>query len=184
LGQARAAFLQTIRHPAALGALFAAGLAGCMLAAAFLLIWEPARGRALAAEDKLGRAANALAGMKFRLKLAKDYAGIAAHIEKLERKLRQAKADPEFVHDIEALAAGTGVNVAHLSSHRKEQSGGVGGTAFEFSLSGAYANLRRFIVELANLDEFTVIERVSFDKEEQTVKTTLVLLRLQKLARN
>jgi hypothetical protein len=151
-----------------------------MLAAALFLVWLPARERASAAEDELGRAGSALAGVKYRLRLATDYEGLSAHTGKLERKLRQAKADPEFVHDIEALAAATGVNVAHLSSRRKEQSGGVSGTAFEFSLSAPYANIRRFIAELANLEEFTVIERVTFDKEEQTVKTALLLLRLQK----
>jgi hypothetical protein len=179
--QANARFRQTIRHPLVLGAILALCLAFCILAAAAALVWLPARARDSAAQQDLARAEDALASLRYRHKLAKDYASLAAHIEKLEHKLRQAKADPEFVHDIEALAARTGVTVAQFSSHRKEQAPGVNATSFEFSLNAPYANVRRFILELSNLEEFTVIERASFDREEQTVRTYLVLLRLQKV---
>ena len=101
-----------------------------------------------------------------------------AEVEALEAKLSQTKTEPEFVRDIEALAAKTGVAIAQFDMAQQwGKSRGLKSADFEFFLNGSYANLRRFIVELPTLNEFVAIERISLERNGPAVRAFLVLQR-------
>jgi Tfp pilus assembly protein PilO len=158
--------------------------ASLSVAAAFGgLIWAPAREQALAAKERLDRAEAALADLKYRRRLAQDYASISAQVDKLNAKLASSAADPEFVHDIEGLAQRTQVSVAQFSSRVEEGKAGASATAFEFTLNGSYANIRRFMAELSTLNELVAVERVSLDRSDKSIRADLVLRRIRKPGR-
>ena len=172
-----AAVQHVARNPLVIAALVALGLAGAGLAAVAGLVWQPARMEAAAAEAGLDRAALNLRELRYRARLAQDYASRLTEVEALEAKLSQTKTEPEFVRDIEALAAKTSVSIAQFSSRSGGQGEGAKPADFEFFLNGSYANLRRFVVELPNLNEFVAIERVSLERNGPAVRAFLVLRR-------
>lgn len=165
------------RHPLVIAGLVALGLAAAGLAAVAGLVWQPARMEAAAAEAGLDKAALDLRELRHRARLAQDFANRVLEVEALEAKLSQTKTEPEFVRDIEGLAAKTGVSIAQFSSRGTGQGEGVKSADFEFFLNGSYANLRRFVVELPNLNEFVAIERVSLERNGPSVRAFLVLRR-------
>ncbi len=175
--QAKAAFLHIVRHPVALAALAALGVALVILAAVAGSMWEPARAGAAAAEASLETAAAELRERRYRARIAADYATRLTQVEALEAKLRQVKSEPEFMRDIEALVAGSGATVTQFSSRSAEQSAGAGTSYFEFYLNGSYASLRKFITALPDLNEFVAVERISLERNGQAVQAYLVLRR-------
>jgi Tfp pilus assembly protein PilO len=174
------AFLHVVRHPLVIAALFALCAALGVLGAVAAAIWEPAHQEARAAEAALEKASAELRELQYRVRLAQDYAARQQEVETAERKLLQAKPEPEFVRDVEALVAKTGTAATQFSSHSIEQSNGFNTAYFEFLLTGPYASLRRFIAELPALNEFVSIERVSLERNGQSVRALLVLKRHQK----
>ncbi len=174
------AFQHIVRHPLIIAGLVALGLALGGLAAVAGLVWQPARVEAAAAEAGLEKAAMDLRELKYRVRLAEDYASRLTEVEALEAKLSQAKSEPEFVRDIEALVTRTGATITQFSSRGTEQSAGGKPAEFEFFLNGSYASLRRFILELPNLNEFVAIERVSLERNGPSVRAFLVLQRRHK----
>ncbi len=177
---AKIALLHIVRHPLVIAALLALSVSLAILTSAAALIWAPARMEAAAAEEGFEKAAAALRELRYRARLAEDFAALRTQVETLETKLRQARPEPEFVRDIEALAGRTGASVAQFSTHSAEENAGVSTTYFEFFLNGSYANLRQFISELPELNEFVAIERVSLERNGGAVRAYLILKRRQK----
>jgi hypothetical protein len=173
----KAAIQHMARHPLVIAGNAALALAAAGLAAIALLVWYPARVEAEAAETGLEKAALELRELRYRARLARDYASRLAEVQVLEAKLSLAKPEPEFVRDIEALAAQTAVSIAQFSSRSTEQERGARSASFEFFFNGAYANLRQFMVLLPSLNEFIVIERVSLERNGPAVRAFLVLQR-------
>jgi Tfp pilus assembly protein PilO len=165
------------RHPLVIAGLVALGLAAAGLAAVAGLVWQPARMDAAAVEASLDKAAFDLRELRHQVRLAQDYASRLAEVEALEAKLSRTKTEPEFVRDIEALAAKTGVAIAQFTSRSSEENAGMKSADFEFFLNGSYANLRRFIVELPTLNEFVAIERISLERNGPALRAFLVLQR-------
>ncbi len=178
--QAKAAFLHIVRHPIALAPLAALGVALVILAAVAGSMWEPARVGAATAEARLETAAAELRELRYRARLAADYATRLAQVEALEAKLRRVKSEPEFVRDIEALVASSGAAVTQFSSRSGEQSAGGGTSYFEFNLTGSYASLRKFVTALPDLNEFVAVERISLERNGAAVQAYLVLRRRHK----
>jgi Tfp pilus assembly protein PilO len=175
-----AAFQHIVRHPAALAALLMLGAAITVLAAAASFIWWPARIEGEASEAAFEKAAAEVRELRYRIRLAEEYATRRGQVEALEAKLRQVKSEPEFVRDIEALVARSGATVTQFSLHAAEPNAGVSATYFEFFLNGTYASLRSFIAGLPDLNEFVAIERVSLEQNGPAVRAFLVLRRRHK----
>ncbi len=175
-----AALQHVARHPLVIAGLMALGLGAAGLAAVAGLVWHPARVEAAAAEAGLDNAALDLRELKYRARLAQDYTSRLDEVTALEAKLSLTKSEPDFVRDIEALAASTGATITQFSTRSTEQSAGVKSADFEFFLSGSYASLRRFIVELPSLNEFVAVERVSLERNGPSVRAFLVLRRRHK----
>jgi Tfp pilus assembly protein PilO len=163
-------------------ALLALVLSSAVAAAFGALIWAPAREKAAEAKAALDQAEAALEDLQLRRRLAQDYASVSAQVGKLYAKLGARAADPEFVRDLELLAERTGISVAQFSS-RQDGSADASATAFEFNLTGSYANIRRFLSELSSLKELIAVERVSLDRAEQGIRAYLVLKRVRKANR-
>ena len=169
-----------VRHPACI-----AGLAGllstlALLALAAALVWQPARDAAASANDRLDRIRAQLRELRARDKLMQSFAVRLKQAETLEAKLKQAKAEPAFVRDIEALASRSGATVEQVSSPSEEKGNAVNTALFEIILRGSYGNIRRFIGGLTELDEFVTVERVSLERDGEGVRAYLVLKRRHK----
>ncbi len=173
-------FQHVLRHPLVVAALLTLVMTLALLGTAALFIWQPAQAEAEAAEAALDKASSDLRELKFRGKLAEDYAVRRGQVDALEAKLRHAKPEPEFVRDIEALVAGSGAAVSQFTSRTAEQSGGLSTTYFEFFLNGSYTSLRKFIADLPQLNDFVAIERVSLERSGPAVRAYLVLRRRHK----
>ena len=121
------------------------------------------------------------------IRLAGEYAVRIKQADVIETKLSQGKGEPEFIRDVEALAVRSGAALTQFSSHKSQGSGaaqakgGVHSTMFEFFMSGSYADLKKFIVSLRELNEFVSIERAVLERGEQTVKAHLVVERRQRV---
>ena len=174
-----AALRQVVRHPLVILALLVLAAAVISLGAAAGLLWQPARVEAAATEARLDREAAALRELKYRARLAEDYASRTKQVEALEAKLRQTKSEPEFVRDIESLVTRCGASISQFSSHGAEQGAGAKATYFEFFLTGSYASLRNFFGSLPDLNEFVAIERVSLEHNGPGVQAYVVLRRRQ-----
>lgn len=177
--RSNAALRQVVRHPLTMIALLSLAVAVIFLAAAAGLLWQPARVGAAAAEARLDREAAALRELKYRARLAEDYAARTEQVEALEAKLRQTKSEPEFVRDMESLVTRCGASISQFSSRGSEQAAGGKATSFEFFLTGSYASLRKFFSSLPDLNEFVAIERVSLERNGPGVQAYLVLRRRQ-----
>ncbi len=175
--QRRAAFLHVIRHPAVVAALSVACVTLAMLAAVTVLIWQPAREEAEAADAKLEQVRAELRTLRSKVQLAQTYASRLPQVETLESKLRQSKSEPAFVHDVEALAAQSGALIEQVSSSGEEKSGGVNTALFELVLKGRYDNLRHFIAGIPDLNDFVAIERILMERDADAVRAFLVLKR-------
>jgi Tfp pilus assembly protein PilO len=171
------AIQHVVRHPLVIAGLVALALAAAGLAGMAALVWHPARVEARAAETGLDEAAFELRELRYRARLAQEYASRLVEVQALEAKLSLSKPEPEFVRDIEELAARTGASIAQFSSRSTEQDRGAGSASFEFFLNGTYANLRRFMALLPGLKEFVAIERVSLERNGPAVRAFLVLQR-------
>ena len=176
----RAAFLHAARHPFVIAAALTLGAALVVLGASAIFVWAPARTEALAAEAGLESVTSELRELHFRARLAQDFAARQQQVGILEQKLLQAKPEPEFIRDVETLVSKAGATATQFSSHSVQQIGGVNTTYFEFFLNGPYAGLRQFVAELPELNEFVSVDRVSFERNGQTVRAFLVLKRRQK----
>ncbi len=177
--RSHAALRQVVLHPLAVLALTWLAAAVMILAAAAGLLWEPARVKADATEARLDKEAAALRALKYRARLAEDYATRTKQVEALEAKLHLTKSEPEFVRDIESLVTRCGASISQFSSRGSEQGTGGKATSFEFFLTGSYASLRMFFSSLPELNEFVAIERVSLERNGAGVQAYLVLRRRQ-----
>ena len=180
--EARAAFEHVVRHPLVIAALCTLVIALAALAAAAAFVWEPASAEAAAAEAELEKQSAALREIKYRARLAQDFEVREKQVKLLETKLREAKSEPEFVRDIEALVSKAGASLTQFSSHSAERNGAISTTYFEFFLSGPYASLRQIVSELPELNEFVSIERVSLERNGPAVRAYLVLRRRQRIS--
>jgi Tfp pilus assembly protein PilO len=169
-----------VRHPACVAGLVALIFTLAILALAAALVWRPARDAAAAADDRLDRIRVQLRELRARDKLMQSFAVRAKQAETLEAKLKQAKAEPAFVRDIEALANRSGATVEQVSSPSEEKGNAVNTALFEIILRGSYGNIRRFIGGLTELDEFVTVERVSLERDGEGVRAYLVLKRRHK----
>jgi hypothetical protein len=189
----RMEFRQIVTHPQCLRALsaFASALAAAVLVAA--LFWRPALVGAAEAEAALATTRSDLRAYENAIRLAGDYAIRIQQADAIETKLSQGKGEPEFIRDVEALAVRSGAALTQFSSHKSQAggagpgngpgkgNGGVRSTTFEFFMSGSYADLKKFVVSLKELNEFVSIERAVFEHGEQTVKAHLVVERRQRV---
>ena len=121
-----AAIQHVARHPLVIAGLAALAIAAAGLAATAGLVWHPALVEAQAAEAVLDKAVLELRELRYRARLAEDYASRLTEVQALEAKLSLSKPEPEFVRDIEALAARTGASIAQFSSRGTEQERGAG----------------------------------------------------------
>jgi Tfp pilus assembly protein PilO len=169
-----------VRHPLVIRCLVLLVLAAAALAGAAAFIWHPARTQAALAEAERESGAMELRELKYRARLARDFAGRLAGVEALEAKLSQTITEPEFVRDIEALAGQTGVAITQVSPHGTGQSAAAASAGFEFYLNGPYAGLRSFVAELSGLNGFIAVERVTLERDGQSVRAFLVLRRYRK----
>jgi Tfp pilus assembly protein PilO len=177
----KAAAQHALRHPAVIASGLSLMLTTALLAAAAALIWEPSRSDNQRAGAEFEAVSAQLRDLKQRMRLAKDYAARSEQVDLLEGKLRQSKTEPEFVRDIEAIVSKSGAKVTQFSSHKAERNGAMNTTVFEFFLTGSYGNMRQFVSELPNLNEFVAIERISLERTDQGVRAYLVLKRRQRL---
>jgi Tfp pilus assembly protein PilO len=177
---ARLALFHVIRHPAVLAAGLSLAVALALLAAAAVFVWQPVWAEAEDAAERLDRAALHLRELRYRARLAQDYAARLVEAEALEGKLRQAKSEPVFVRDLEALAGRSGVGVEQVSASREEKSGGIDTAFLELILKGPYTNIRQFVSGLPELHEFVAVERISLERDGETIRAILVLKRRHK----
>ncbi len=169
------------RYPAALAAFLVLTFTLALLGLVAVLIWQPARDASAAADNRLERARAQLRELRARDRLMQSFAVRMKQAEVLEAKLRQAKTEPAFVRDIEALANRSGATVEQVSSPNEEKGSGVNTALFEITLRGAYSNVRRFIAGLSDLEEFVSIERVSLEHDGEGVRAYLVMKRRHKV---
>jgi Tfp pilus assembly protein PilO len=169
-----------LRHPAAAAALAAFVFALAILGLVAALVWQPAHEASADANDRLDRVRAQLRELRARDKLMQSFAVRAKQAETLEAKLKQAKAEPAFVRDIEALASRSSVTVEQVSSPSDEKSTAVNTALFEIILRGGYGNIRNFISGLTELEEFVTVERVSLEHDGEGVRAYLVLKRRHK----
>lgn len=174
-------FAHIARHPAAMAALFALAAALLLLGLVALAIWQPASTAAAEAGSQLDLTRSQLRELRARDQMMQSFALRAQQAATLETKLKQAKAEPAFVRDIEALASRSGITVEQVSSPSEEKGGAVSTALFEIILRGGYLSARRFIAGLTELDEFITVERVSLDRDGEGVRTTLVMKRRHKV---
>ena len=179
--EARARIAHIARHPAAVAALLALAAALALLALAAALIWHPARVASAEADEKLDRTRAQLRELRARDRLMQSFALRTQQAATLEAKLKQSKAEPAFIRDIEALAGRSGVRVEQVSSPSEEKSNAVNTALFEIIFRGGYSNIRRFISGLAELEEFITVERVSLEQDEGGVRSYLVMKRRHKV---
>jgi Tfp pilus assembly protein PilO len=177
----KAALRHLLFHPAVMAALLLLAFTGLTLAATAGLIWQPSLTSYANAEAELDQLSGQIRELKYRARLASDYAARSGQVQLLEEKLRQVKSEPEFVRDIEALVARSGVQITQFSSHKSEKSAAVTTTLFEFFLNGSYGSLRQFFSALPDLNEFVAIERVSLERSDQAVRAYVILRRRQRL---
>lgn len=169
------------RHPAAVAALLALTAALALLSLVAALIWYPARVASADADERLDRARSQLRELKARDQLMQSFALRMQQADTLEAKLKQAKAEPAFVRDIEALASRAGVTVEQVSSPSEEKGGAVNTALFEIIMRGGYTNIRRFTAGLTELDAFITVERVSLEHDGEGVRAYLVMKRRHKV---
>jgi hypothetical protein len=185
----RMEFRQIITHPQCLRALGAFAAAFVALALVAALFWRPALVGAAEAEAALAATRSDLRAYENANRLAGDYAIRIQQADAIETKLRQGKGEPEFIRDVETLAVRSGAALTQFSSHKSQAagagqakgSGGVRSTTFEFFMSGSYADLKKFVVSLRELNEFVSIERAVFEHGEQQVKAHLIVERRQRV---
>ncbi len=173
-------FAHAARHPAALAALLVLAFILALLGLVAAMIWQPARDASAEADDRLDRARVQLRELRARDRLMQSFAMRMKQAEALEGKLRQAKTEPAFVRDIEALASRSGAAIEQVSSPNEEKGGAVNTAVFEMTLRGAYFNIRRFVAGLSELEEFVSIERVSLEHDGDGVRANLVMKRRHK----
>jgi Tfp pilus assembly protein PilO len=173
-------FAHVVRHPACIAGLVALIFTLAILALAAALVWQPARDAAASANDRLDRIRVQLRELRARDKLMQSFAVRLKQAETLEAKLKQAKAEPAFVRDIEALASRSGATVEQVSSPSEEKGTAVNTALFEIILRGGYGNIRRFIAGLTELEEFVTVERVSLERDGEGVRAYLVMKRRHK----
>ncbi len=169
-----------VRHPAAVAALFALIVTLAILGLVAALIWHPALNASAEASDRLDRTRDQLRELRARDRLMQSFAVRVKQAETLEVKLKQAKAEPAFVRDIEALASRSGATVEQVSSPSEEKAAAVNTALFEIILRGAYGNIRHFIAGLSELEEFVTVERVSLEHDGEGVRAYLVMKRRHK----
>src|SRR5271165_5026571 len=104
-----------VRHPTVIAASLILILTLAVLGMVAAFIWQPARATAANADAGLERATAQLRELRYRVRLAQNYALRLSQAETLEGKLRQAKSEPAFVRDIEILAAQSGTTVEQVS---------------------------------------------------------------------
>jgi Tfp pilus assembly protein PilO len=169
-----------VRHPACIAGLAALIVTLAVLALAAALVWQPAHDAAASANDRLDRVRGQLRELRARDKLMQSFAVRLKQAETLEAKLKQAKAEPAFVRDIEALASRSGTAVEQVSSPSEEKSSAINTALFEIILRGRYGNIRHFIAGLTELEEFVTVERVSVERDGEGVRAYLVMKRRHK----
>lgn len=179
--EARVRIAHVLRHPASVAAFLALIFTLTILALAAALVWHPAREASADAGDRLDRTRAQLRELRARDRLMQSFAVRAKQAETLEAKLKQAKAEPAFVRDIEALASRSGAAVEQVSSPSEEKGGAVNTALFEIILRGGYGNIRHFIAGLAELEEFVTVERVSLEHDGERVRAYLVMKRRHKV---
>lgn len=170
-----------VTHPRCLRGLaaFAATLAALALIA--VLVWRPAALGAAEAETALAMTRSDLRAYENASRLAGEYAIRMQQADAIESKLSQSKGEPEFIRDVEALAARSGATLTQFSSHKTQAQGAVRSTMFEFFMSGSYADLKKFVVSFKEMNEFVSVERAVFERGEQTVKAHLIVERRQQV---
>jgi Tfp pilus assembly protein PilO len=178
--EATVRLVHIVRHPAAAASLTALVFTLAILGLVAALVWQPARDAAADADDRLDRARAQLRELRARDKLMQSFAVRLKQAETLEAKLKQAKAEPAFVRDIEALASRSGATVEQVSSPSEEKGNAVNTALFEIILRGGYGNIRRFIAGLTELDEFVTVERASLEHDGTGVRAYLVMKRRHK----
>ncbi len=178
--EGKAAFLHLVRHPAVIAAALILILTMAVLGLVAAFVWQPARAGVAEADARLERSTAMLRDLRYRVRLAQNYALRLSQAEALEVKLRQAKSEPAFVRDIETLAAQSGTTIEQVSSRSEEENSAINTAFFELILKGRYGNVWQFIAGLPGLKAFVAIERVSIERDGEAVRAFLVMKRRQK----
>lgn len=167
-----------VRHPAVLAGLAALLLSVAALATISLALWWPAAARHDAAVAHAAALMADVKELKLRREMAALYRARTAQAEVLEKKLQLARSEPEFVAEIEKLAATSNTTLLQFSSRAApKDKASAETTVFEFFLKGDYAGLKAFIAGARDLPEFVTVERVVLERIDPSVRARILMKR-------
>lgn len=169
---------RVVGHPAVVAGVAVLIVSFMALAITTLALWWPARAHHAEAEARALALTAELKELKFRQDMAVLYRTRVAQVEILEKKLQLARSEPEFVAEIEKLAATSNAELLQFSSRAvPKDKASADTTIFEFFLKGDYAGLKSFISGVRDLPEFVTIERVVLERIEPSVRLRILMKR-------
>lgn len=167
-----------LRQPFVLLSLGVLTISLVVVAAVAMTAWLPAQNRHAESEGRTTRLLTELTELKLRQDMAALYRSRADEVETLEKKLKLARSEPEFVAEIEKLAAASAADLLQFSSRAvPREKSGTESTVFEFFLKGDYAGLKAFIAGVSDLPEFLTVERVVFERVDPSVRARVLIKR-------
>lgn len=169
---------RVVTHPFVFASLAALLVSLIALALTTLVAWWPARAQHAEAERHAITLMAELKDLKVRQDMAVLYRSRLAQVEILEKKLQLARSEPDFVAEIEKLAATSQAELLQFSSRSAPKDKvSADTTIFEFFLKGDYAALKTFIAGVRDLPEFVTIERVVLERIEPSVRLRVLMKR-------
>jgi hypothetical protein len=172
------AVAHVMRRTFVLASLGVLAVSAGVLAGVAAMAWLPAQSRQAEAQARTAQLLTELKELKLRQDMAALYLSRAGEVDTLEKKLKLARSEPEFVAEIEKLATASPAQLLQFSSRAAPKGKpGTDSTVFEFFLKGDYAGLKAFIAGLSGLPEFLTVERVVFERVEPAVRARVLIKR-------
>lgn len=173
-----AAVRRVLTTPAVLASAGCLGLATAVLVGVAWQTWKPVVQHHAETEARAIALAQDLKELKIRQDMAALYRTRVSEVETLEKKLRLARSEPEFVAEIEKLTTASGTEMLQFSSRAApKDKAAADTTVFEFYLKGDYAGLKAFIAGARDLPEFVTVERIVLERIEPAVRARVIMKR-------